>query len=157
MSATTVASHGSSASGHGPSPKNNSGLTGFIYMIPIIFIGFIILKFLFSSSGDKEVKNENNGRSNSSQAQVQQPYTKSVSVNYGSEYGDFIYLPSGFDYFFEGASEPYSYTNGNLEARGEKGEDATGTFGDNPSNKKLRFKSTNGEKGNLKIILTKKN
>ena len=90
--------------------------------------------------------------------QIQNYGPKPKNVTYGPEYGNIIYLPSGYDYYFEGATEPYCYSNSDgLENCGEKGEDATGTFGNSPSNKKLRFKSQNNKRGNLNIIFIKQN
>jgi hypothetical protein len=143
--------------GHdGHSPEKSGSMKGSLYMFLIIVVGIIIMKFLFSSSDGKK-ENQNNNNTNNTTATERAYPPKPKHVSYGPDYGDIIYLPSGFDYYFEGATEPYCYKNAsNQENCGEKGEDATGTFGDSQSNKSLRFKSQNGKHGYLDIILIKK-
>lgn len=146
-------SHDHGQDGHASSPKSGS-MKGLLLMIPIIIFGIIIMKFLFSSSGEK-TENQNNNTSNNT---TEKAYMlKPKHVNYGPNYDNIIYLPSGFDYYFDGATEPYCYSNkNNEEACGEKGEDVSNELGNSSANKSLRFKSQNGKNGYLDIILIKK-
>jgi len=150
-------SHDHGHQDHSSSEKSGS-MKGLLYMFPIVLVGIIIIKFLFlSSDGEKGNSNTNNSTNNTNATNITKDYTlKPRLISYGPNYGDITYLPSGFNYYFEGATEPYCYMNGdNNENCGEKGEDATGTFGDSASNKKLRFKSKNGKNGTLYIIFIK--
>lgn len=141
-------------SDHGHSTKQSGAGWGYLIMIPIIFVGFLIIKSLLSSGDTKSKETKDNNKNKTEQTQSYGP--KPIRVTYGPGYGDIVYLPSGYDYYFEGATEPYCYSNSDgLENCGEKGEDATGTFGNSPSNKKLRFKSRNNKYGSLDIILIK--
>lgn len=128
--------------------KNGTAMSGFLIMAVGMFLAILFFKFLFFSEKDTETKKEEI---------VGTHITKSIYVKYGPEFKDITYLPSGFDYYFEGATEPYCYINKNGCGNcGEKNEDATGNCGDGPQNKALRFKSQNGKSGHLKIILIKK-
>lgn len=136
-----------------PEKKSGSGL-GWIILIPIVLFGGIVYKFLFSS--DKEEENKQ-GKKTPQTEQPAQSYSKKIHVTYGPEYGEETYLPSGFDFFFEGATEPYCCTNSNnQEECGKKGEDITDRLGNSKTNKTLKFKSSGGEKGELTIVLIHK-
>jgi hypothetical protein len=139
--------------GHTEDQEKKSGAgKGWGLMILVVMIGIVIFKFLFLSDKNDNSANKNDNNNH----QSSQSHTKTIIVTYGPEYGEAVDLPSGFDYYFEGATEPYCYSNKNgQENCGERGEDATGTFGDTPANKRLIFKSQNGVNGQLKIILTK--
>lgn len=135
---------------HSGDKNQGSSFGGIIAAAVIIFLFIILVKFFFFTGNNKpEVDNK------PTQIEQSPGYKAPRIVRYGPEYGEISYLPSGYDYYFDGATEPYCYTNGNLVACGERNEDATGTFGNDRVNKKLRFKSQNGKHGTLKIIFIK--
>lgn len=138
-------------SGGSKSNSNNSSFGGIIWTVVIVFLFIILVKFFFFTGNSKPEAD------NKPTQQIEQSpgYKAPRIVRYGPEYGEISYLPSGYDYYFDGATEPYCYTNGNLINCGERNEDATGTFGNDRANKKLRFKSQNGKHGTLKIIFIK--
>ena len=139
---------------HAAPPSGGKGFKGIIIGAVMVFFFIILVKFFFFTGNDKQ---ENNAlKEQQKEQQANQSLVERINVHYGSSYGQIYYLPSGYDFNLRGATEPYCYTNGNHEeAYGEIGEDASGTFGNNPANKKLRFKSQNGRTGELIIVLTK--
>lgn len=75
-----------------------------------------------------------------------------VEVNFSGEYGDIVYLPAGSMFAFLNATEPYCCMNadGHTEC-GEISQDVSTQMGENNANTQLRFKSSNGQNGSLKI------
>lgn len=149
-----MSGHGNDHADDGQEKKSGAG-KGWILMIFFGLLGILLIKFLLSSNnGDTR---DNNDKKESQKEQSNQSYKRIKHVTYGPELGDEIKLPTGFDYYFEGATQPYCYFNANgMKACGEAGEDATGTMGNGSANKKLRFQSQNNEKGELDIILIKR-
>jgi hypothetical protein len=102
-------------------------------------------------------------RAISNQKTVTQPTTTSairvertLGAVLGSNYGEVVNLPSGYLMEFR-ATQPYCVNNAaGLEACGDKDEDVSGDMGNVRDNRKLRFKSSNGQPGRITIRLERR-
>lgn len=80
-----------------------------------------------------------------------------ITVNYSSRMGNVINLPSEKMVAFIGASQPYCVFNANDQKFcGSKNEDISDQMGDTKANRKLRFVSSNGSNGTIKLRLRDK-
>jgi len=78
---------------------------------------------------------------------------KKQVVYFGNDYVETIYLSEGENLSFENSSEPYCVKNlSEQEFCAEKGEDVGSQMPNNISNMQLRFKSGNGETGQVTIV-----
>lgn len=116
----------------------------------IVFISTLFLFFLFW--GINKIKNNKQEKHASQNTNLPQYYYEYKTVNFSGEYGEIVYLPSGSMAAFLDATEPYcSINRDNHEECGEKGQDISTKMGDTDANTELRFKSSNGKHGTLKI------
>lgn len=140
--------------------KSGTG-TGILLMIPIVLIGFLIIKFLFSSDKKVDVGSDNKRvnqteQSSSNESSGTWRVVEHKPVELGNEYGEVYYLLSIDGFNFSGATQPYRVINEDGKfADGEIGQDVSDQLPkDSKGNMKLRFKSRSGRKGNATIIVS---
>lgn len=121
-----------------------------IIFIPLLFLGIKGIKKHKKEKEEKQ-KSEIQNKSKTESNLPQYHYTY-ITVNFSGKYGKIVYLPSGSMAAFLDATEPYcSINRNNHEECGEKGQDISTKMGDTDANTELRFKSSSGKNGTLKI------
>lgn len=132
--------------------------------IMALLLSLFLFNLTLDSPKDKPVSNDNTNKGeikkteqstgSTSDKNLVWVFDHSIDVDFGSEFGDIVYSESGLGMSFSQASEPYDVINSNGEkGHGEKGEDASPQLPPSGANTRLKFKSSNGKTGHLKIML----
>jgi len=116
----------------------------FLFFVCFIFVCFVVASLIFRITDADKIEQSS-------------PLYHYRTIEFSGEYGETIYLPSGSKFAFIDATEPYCCRNASgLSVCGQKYEDISTLMGDDHSNMKLVFMSTNKKNGSLKIRIRDK-